>query len=227
MPYGWAMNGVNRSKFMTNRRRKFARRYPRINNLADTAAKIFGLQKQVNIIKGLVNSEMKFFDYAPGALTATSSGTVALLNGMVQGTDANTRVGNSIMDKYINCKLIVSRNSAATLTYFRYIVFVDKNNQGTAPAVLDVLSLATVSSQKNLDNTDRFWVLADRTIALDNTGRSTAQQKIFRRLNFHSKYYGPNATNVDTNALYLLVITDQTVNTPSYDFSSRLAYHDN
>lgn len=231
--FGKAAKFVNRTQWMGRRRGKFAKRYPRINNLADSAAKIFGLQKQVDLMKGLINVEKKFIDVENTATLPTSSGVIEVLNDIPAGDDAEERNGNSILAKYITLNGRIVINPSATTTFVRILVVVDKHGQGTPPTLAQLLQDASINrnltSRMNIDNVDRFYVLFNRLIPLNNNGNGTKVFKMYRKLNFHLKYDGTSTGSYDSNAIYCVMISDQLVTdpTPFINWHSRIAFYDN
>lgn len=223
---GKIMRNFNNLKVMTSRRRKFRRRFPRINNFADTAGKVFGLQKQINIMKGMINSEKKYTDVSLGG-AVSSTGSIQLINNIAQGDDVANRDGNSILHKYIKAEFSTGQNSAATDTFIRIVVFVDTANQGSTPAITDVLTAATPDSLKNVDNQKRFVILRDKRYALSINGTRATMSKMYIPTNFHCRYSSTTGTSVLQNSLYYLSISSEATNTPIVVANFRNAFYDN
>lgn len=217
---------AKRRSSISRGRKAFYKKYKSYRSMAYTA------YKGVRMLKGLVNVERKFADtQVVGNIVDT--GSITLLNPVSAGNDANQRSGNSILGKYLTIRMTATCEPTATTTYLRVIILMDLNGQGVAPTLASILQDITIgdgiNSAKNIDNTDRFWILKDKVIPLDIADSRTAVRKWYIPLNTHLKYSGTNATDVDTNAIYAVMLSDQGTGTyePYVNFYCRLAFYDN
>jgi len=119
--------------------------------------------------------ELKAIDTAV-TVQVNSTGEFNLLNGCVQGTDFDNRVGRKILIKsiYIRGRVQTEASTGALTTgtntpaqLVRMIVFVDAQANGAAPTATQLLVTAQAGSQLNLDNRERFRVLIDKQWSLD------------------------------------------------------------
>lgn len=131
-------------------------------------------QSQVVPAKSVV--EIKSVDVNQGTLTGnfSTTPTFILLNAMRLGTDFYQRVGRKIVMKSLRVTgIIVPSGSVATsASYMRMMVVYDKQSNGAAPAITDIItdvngSGATGTNSyagKNLNYRDRFVILRDHAM---------------------------------------------------------------
>lgn len=187
----------------------------------------------VNIIKGLVNSELKRFDIASNAFIP-DTGLIVNLNNIGAGTDASDRIGNSILAKYLTVNLWIESNVAADLTAVRALIVCDTMNQTAIPTLSDILqnstSQANLISPLDIDNTDRFTVLMDRHYSFSIQSMQTKTVKLYKKLDFHIRYNGTTIGTYEKNTIFLVLISNQSTATnaePLVHYHSRLAFYDN
>ena len=132
--------------------------------------------------KYVPNKERKYSDRAVSGYQVSDAGQFSLLHVPTLGSDFTNRIGRKTNPKslYIRGKLEITKTaSVATATVGstlnRLIILLDNQPNGAAPAVTDLLSSASPSSQLNPNNRDRFRIIKDKVYALDacvseNTG---------------------------------------------------------
>lgn len=175
-------------------------------------------------------TEQKAIDIALATYQVNTTGAFTLLNGCIQGTDFNERIGRKIIPRsvYIRGQMYpeLARTSVTagvqeTLAQLgRMILFVDLQPNGAAPAVTDLLNTASSFSQLNLNNRDRFRILVDKAFAFPNavkaftalgstsgTYGSNFKLKIYKKLQMETIYNSGNAgtiADIQSGALYIL-----------------------
>lgn len=139
-----------------------------------------------------------------------TTGALALLNGMQLGNSAITRVGAQILIKSLQINMIFP-NDQATTSAGRYMVFVDRQTNGTAMTLAQVLNNTNTIGLRNLDNRRRFKCLCDRTVvcAPVNTDGSVKCRKLFIRFRrgLRVEYNIGNAgtvADIAANSLYFV-----------------------
>lgn len=222
------------------RSRKVVRRQPKwkqIMNIGKELYQDYGgalgyAIKGVNMMKNLINTETKHFDSIPYATNVISGPVNAIpLGNMAQGTTDATRIGNSILCKSILLRILLSRNTTAVNNPYRLILFIDKNNaKGVTPTSAELLQGDTIYAPVNINNTDRFVILRDHFDTVQD--QSNAQEAFTWFVNLsrlHCKYDGTGNAQGDLaeNQLYLICFSDQAVNGPNVQATSRLNYYDN
>lgn len=182
--------------------------------------KVAKLEKQVRLQK----DEWKSIEtYLAGA--AVAAGTLYLLNGTTQGDGINQREGRQIYVQSVQCNLRAEWNTAASPSpaTYRIILFVDKQSNGAAPAVADLLDTSTALScdaLRNLNNRKRFKILLDRRYAITPTGASnTSIVDDFYLKKFITTQYNAGTAgtiaDISSNSIYMLTVSDEAVNGPN------------
>jgi len=172
--------------------------------------------------------EKKFVDSATSAAIRQfeSLGSVqADFVVMAQGTANGARIGSQITVTNINCHLDVvtgtnGSNPGVAHTPVRVILGIDKQANGAAPAVLDVLQTQTPYSFRNMYTLNRFIILKDKLFDMNQNLYTTTGPTVGengRILKFAWKgqlpilYSGSTAsiTEIKSNNIFLLVISDR------------------
>lgn len=165
--------------------------------------------------------EKKYLDVTTTTVSpiTTAGAIVSTFTIIAQGTTEVTRVGGKITVTNFNIRGNISGLSQAAGQVgdiVRIIVFVDKQTNGAAPAVTDLLKTANIYSYLNMDNVDRFQVLKDKFVSINQTGilaaTSVYENKVFKvnkKLNMPIHYASTTGaiTEVKSNNIYLLHIS--------------------
>jgi len=187
------------------------------------------LIKSVSMLKSLVNSEWKFTDFTDNT-ALTAAGAVFNMTTLAQGTDDNNRIGNSILLKDVILRFTVTINGMAAFTNARIIFLVDKEYDGTTPAVSDILETGVSNdylATMNPDTTKRFVVIKDYLVSLSPTN-STFSTKLYKLFNIHTQYDGTTAVDASCkeNQILMLTIADQPTNLPDFEVNARFKFYD-
>lgn len=181
--------------------------------------------------------ELKFIDLSAAATLWTTAGVIGILNGVAQGTDFNQRIGRSVSMKSILFRFNIEKTATDSEgNTCRCILFYDAQTNGAAPAVTDVLATASYLSPMNLNNRDRFKILADcylQTDAYDGgapivAGTFTEHCKtIYKKFNMEVQFSGTAATvgSIATGGVFALFISSEN-NTLAYELYSRIRFTD-
>lgn len=175
-----------------------------------------------------LNIEKKFFDTALAAVALTSGGAVmsSSINLVSQGNAENNFVGRKFTIKSIQMKgnLVKASNSNATLgsvisnAGFRMLLILDKQANGAALTVAELLENADINGLLRAENASRFTVIKewkgqinsqvckDDTGNVFATGATTASVKYFKKCNIPIEMgsTGGAITEVRTNNLALV-----------------------
>ena len=165
-------------------------------------------------------------------LAAANSSLFVLLNGLQLGTGAYQRIGNKVTMKSLYWSVAFGLNSlevdptvdaAVNNVPVRMMIVYDKQTNGVLPAVGDLLSGFTglgnatartidVNSPNNLNNRDRFIVLADKRFILQTGGPSSRYIKKYKRLNTSVAYKSGatvgDVSDITSGGLYFLAYRD-------------------
>lgn len=166
--------------------------------------------------------EYKTIDLDSTTKVADTTGTVTLLNGVATGDDFTDRDGRRItMTSLYIQGMVTAVDNVTGASLARLIVVYDKQANGAAPAITDVLKAADSYAQINLNNRSRFQIIADKRYALGPMSDTATQAfagspsvmpvKIYRKLNLETQYSGTGATiaSIATGSLYMLTIGNQ------------------
>lgn len=167
-------------------------------------------------------------------------GDFTLLNAMGTGTAYNQRVGNQIKNNSISIKGLLSGTLASASQRARVVLFYDKHPNQSAVSVAQLfetgLSNQTVYAHKTIGVGARFFIMYDKVFDMvGNTDNAkwTRVINIYKDLSKVTKFDGSSGadiTDMNSNALYLFIISDQTNASndgPSFQGSARLRYIDN
>lgn len=202
-----------------------------------TNTKNYSLQllKQVPI-----PNEHKGYVHVLSGQTMSSSGVVYDMTSNIQrGTDAYSRLGDKINAKSMTIRGLIYQSS--DIFYpgsYRFIIFVDKNSNGTAPTISDLLTSSTFDADINIQNRSRFVILKEVINTLDipvtlwngTDYKAFGQGRAFKwylPLDFQIGFKGNSGTSSDNqqNSIYMAVITDVNTNV-QFQCKSRIMFTD-
>jgi len=198
---------------------RISRQY--IGPMGTIAKTVYGMSK-------LINSEQKMINQG-GSGGISTTGSITLLSGVAQGVTDNTRIGNSFIYQNMLLNFALTANGSSPGSIVRMVLFVDKETNGVAPTVSDVIGPTPgIITPLNEDNTKRFVILKNKLITLTSF-INIRQWKSFHQLPFHAYYGGTGDTVADCkeNQIYMLLISDVSTNTPAYEYYSRIKFTDN
>lgn len=157
-------------------------------------------------------SEFKYIDTGLINITSDTTGAIQLINGSAEGVGPTQHVGRRTLMKSVELKL---RNSVVAGTgtdqTYRVMLVYDRQPNGVALTIAEVLNAVSVMSMKNLDNRMRFTVLLDKIGTLNATGEPGADESwnYYKMLNMPVVYDATaDATiaSISTGSLYLISI---------------------
>lgn len=231
MPYG-----RRRSYRRVRGRRPYGRRSTRGTNYVRSISSGIKMARRAwtlaSRLRRLVNVEIKKYDAAVSAGTGiTSTGSSYPLHEMAQGDTDQLRNGNSIKPLYLRLVMNFVNNSTAVNTRVRYLIIRDMQQvPDTSPAVSDVLDGSVASyCDAPLNNlaVGRYKILRDSVVTMTSVSRPVVNIKLNEKLYGHIRYNGSASTDIQKGGLYLLVVSDQATNTPTFGFNLRLSFTDN
>lgn len=167
------------------------------------------------------------FKSITAGLAAVAEGTVNLVNPAVMGTDLFNRVGRQFMMRSVECHgyMLVTCGAGSGSTVTRCLLVYDRQSNGVAPAIADVLDADNAYAMRNLNNRKRFKILMDRRIPLsfENAAvaaSATVNVDFYRKLRHPVEFNAGNAgtvADITSGALFFILCTDTgaaaTVNT--------------
>lgn len=187
----------------------------------------------VNYIKDMINCEAHMVDVTQNGVSVDYDGALVHLSPVTQGDTRNARSGKSILAKYLSGRIQLAITSSQRSSV-RLIIFMDTQNNGTAPAVSDILentgtALGPLSSLKQLQN-GRFKILWSRLITLDGVKESLQDLKYYLPLKRQHLYFdGATSADYQKNAIFMLQISSAATasNPPTISSYQRFSFYDN
>lgn len=150
--------------------------------------------------------ELKVIDTASASYAADTTGLVTLINGVAQGTDFNTRIGRKFTMKSVLVRGDVRVGATPASTAWRVMVVLDRQANGVAPGITDIINAANLAGVQTLSFRDRFVVLMDKQGWLEQTDMQIRPFKWYHKCNLEVTNSGTGATvgSIATGALYLV-----------------------
>ncbi len=136
--------------------------------------RLSSLEKRVRVLTQAI--EYKFLDTAVASNVIVTAGEIitASTHILVQGDGDSQREGRKVVVSSLffrgSLTMPSQTNKDSTSDRIRLIVYVDKQANKAAPAILDILETADQDSFRNLTNTKRFRFLYDKTVAMNCLG---------------------------------------------------------
>jgi len=109
--------------------------------------------------RGVASRETGYVDTAAAGYNCDTTGSIALIGTIPQGTSVQERVGKKVILKSIQMRGRVETNAAATAIDCAVLIVYDKRPTGSLPAVADVLVSASPNAFNNDVNSGRFRIL--------------------------------------------------------------------
>lgn len=132
----------------------------------------------------MTRPEMKSCDVVSASVAVSTTAQFILLNGVQEGSSFYNRIGRRISMRSLHLKftLAPSGNGAGVGETLRFMVIYDRQPNGAAPAISDLLldydntgaTGTTVKSGMNMNNSDRFVMLRDKILQIPNNGAAVA-----------------------------------------------------
>jgi len=181
--------------------------------------------------------EYKYIDVANPAVAMNSAvgGLVFLLNGCHVGASVSNRVGRQVMMKSIELRLFnYATSGTGTDQIHRVVLLYDRQANGVAPTLLQVLTDQTPTAPRNLDNRTRFKIFYDYVIPVNGVAEPGSEiiHKFYRKLRHPVQFNGNDngdVTDIASGSLYMLVFGSNPAGATAggLGFHARLRFTDN
>ena len=184
--------------------------------------------KTAKWVAGLVNAEYKYFDVSPSLpIASTYNGYITgPLCAPPQGTDVESRTGDSIKMVNMTLRMIINYNGA-NYENIRVIIVHDKENSiVNVSDFLDITgtSMAILSPKNQINQYDSKTIL-DKTYGVSGNRPQVIIEKVIK-LDMHT-HFQASTTTVKNNAIKLIVIGQQPTGGASFQYFSKITYLDN
>lgn len=197
------------------------------SGISSAGSAAFAALKGVQYLKSIVNVERKFLDYNQVNQVIGTSATVYPLTQVAGGDAYNQRDGNSIKAASLLLRITAVLNLPSEQSFVRCILLIDNEQRASNPTSTEVLENPTdYLSPINHINGSRFTVLRDFFLNLRKDMNALISKK-YIKLGHHIKYSSTTSTDTKEGNIYLLLISDTSMNAPTIDFDSRLRFIDN
>ncbi len=187
------------------------------------------LVNKVHQLSGLINTEFKKIDVTDAATVSTTA-SIVVINPSVVGDDFDNRDGRKIRIKSVQLTLTAAIGVTTTFTFVRVLIVIDKQPNEIQLVITDLLDFANITSHRNLDGRKRFAILFDQILELNQEGKRTAVIKWYKKLDMITIYDDSNAgtiVDITSNALYLIISSDETTLVPFITRTTRVRFIDN
>lgn len=183
---------------------------------------------------GAMTSEFKAIDVANATVVQDTVGSVTLINGCQMGSDINNRIGRQFQMRSVELHGLTFGTPATGIDQVHRVLLVyDRQANGVAPALADVLLAANYISPRNLNNRKRFKILMDHKVVINAVGESGSQSEVsfYRKLRHPVEFNAGNAgtvADIQSGSLYLLTVGNAGagVTAGSFNFYTRVRFTD-
>lgn len=141
-----------------------------------------------------------------------TTGAVTLVNGCARGDDINERTGRKITMRSIQLKFeaVVTATTGIDNTC-RVMLVYDKQTNGAAPTIANILATSNPAALRNLENRSRFVCLFDRFFHLNDADESGSRRsfQFYRKCRLPVTFNNGDAgtvADITTGSLYLLTL---------------------
>lgn len=182
--------------------------------------------------------ELKYVDYTNTGTSFLDTGNIFLINGLQPGTGASQRIGKKVIMRSLLFRVSIAANVPGTIVFqgnVRVLIVYDKQTNATAPTVASILETTSGVSPMNMDNRDRFVVLMNKTVPIDQSGgHQSGQMKFYKKLFlpviFNNGAAGTVA-DITSGSVYMVFISEQglvapSTNNPLGTWYTRIRYDD-
>lgn len=215
-------------------RRRFARvsGYRWRNKNAKRKYRNYKRNKKLNYLARVVRPDTKYWDngYTQNAIT-TTPGILCLNADIDQGDTSTTRIGRKILVLDCFIKGLLTFDEMATASQVRVILFKNHDTKGASASASSLLNDTSVEdilvSPRNMQFITRFKVLYDRLFTLC-ADKPNVRFKIYKKVFMPVLYSGTGngITDIVDYSLNLLLVSNESVNSPDITMSARLRYSD-
>lgn len=166
-----------------------------------------GVNRGVQLSEG----ELKSVDHN-GALACNTTGTLLLLNGIARGDEINERNGREVTMRSVELKVQSAVTAGTGIDQIqRHLLVYDRQTNGTALTIAQVLDSVSTVAMKSLENRRRFKILMDRTVVLNATAEpgSMNYYKYYRRIFYPVTFNSGDAgtvADITTGSLYFITL---------------------
>lgn len=179
--------------------------------------------KQIGAVASSTAAEQKNVDGSASLVSALAAwSAVTLVNGVAQGTTANTRIGRRLTIT----KVFLRWNCSATGAVSRFMVVYDHSPNGALPVITDILTLDQINGVNNLINNDRFMILHDEYVNYQASGLPVAGKWVYKGKPLQMIYTNAatgGIADITVGSIYVICVG---TGATTLNFVSRVRYTD-
>jgi len=172
--------------------------------------------------------ERKNSDIASNVTVGTTAGTIHI-TALTQGIAANNRIGQEVNVTGLAMNYYWYKHPSSVVTNIRFVIVQDTQTVSDATSVSWTDVFASSSNIAQITRTGmkgRFKILYDNSAILDASEISGRHNRIFIPLKLKIQYNGTASTDIQKNALYGLVLSDDNTNQPAFNYFIRMYFTD-
>lgn len=125
--------------------------------------------------------EKKYIDVNLGGEEFSTTGSITFINPVNTSSDFTNCIGRSYVVTSVQIKGNIAVGATPTASTVRYLVVYDKNTNGATPAITDILTAANADGLVNMNNRDRFVIVADVMEYVEAAGKSNIPVDLYRK----------------------------------------------
>lgn len=151
-----------------------------------------------------------------GVVANVTFSAATLLNALQQGATAQTRIGRKVANKSLYVRYSMALQATSTGgSPIRILIVYDKQTNGVAPAITDVLFANDFNSPNNLNNSDRFITLIDEiTDVISVQNNYSIAKTIFRKIGLETLYKDTtvgDVTDIISGGIFAFLAQDSAI----------------
>lgn len=212
-----------KSKYRRQKKAIASSRYTTYSNAASQ------MWNDIKYLKNLINVEFKLYDNNTSAQVLSTTAFEVTLNNIVQGDGNNSRDGNSMRVKSLQCDGSIVRGSVdANVRLLWCIDLQPTSGAPTYASLFNTIAGDTTVGLRNLDNRGRYVILKDKTYHLTSNSPNL-QIHYYRKLDLKTIYAGTTAaySDVHKNGLFFVAVANVAANGPILNCKNRIRFIDN
>jgi hypothetical protein len=205
-----------------NKRRRKKRKKAQKMSKRQIERSIQNLQRGLG--KALQGVEHKVHGYYHGA-TTTWVGGLIILNTISQGDENSQRIGDSLVMKSLEVRMLI--DSAMAVPYTRVCLIIDKQN--TITAVSDFITLGSAAlclSYPIFNNRAQYSLIMDKCFLHDDVFNTNVIEYFKYSLRDTKTIFTATTTTIETNAVKLIYWSPIVSSGSSIEIQSRIIFKD-
>lgn len=209
-------------------------------NNSQPAKRTRTIPRNVTTVRGIAEKALKIATAASRGIEkkaidfngSTAVGTTATqlhFTAISQGTTQLQRVGNQCYVTGMAINYYWYKHPSSVVTNIRFVVFMDTQTVSDVTGIPYTECLASTSILAMINRSTqlgRFKILHDSNAILDASHVGEVHKKIYLPVNKNVNYNGQANSDIQKNAIYGLVLSDDNTNQPAFNYYARVYFHD-